>query len=97
MASYNSKITGIKMCKSYNIQYDTNFISVMPTNIYGPNDNFDLEKYHVLPAVIRKIHYAKLLNEGKNNEVAKDLGLNNLSEAKEYLAKFGVNEKEIEI
>jgi GDP-L-fucose synthase len=95
MASYNSKITGIKMCESYNIQYDTNFISVMPTNLYGPNDNFDLEKYHVLLALIRKIYYAKLLNEGKNNEVAKDLGLNNLSEAKEYLAKFGLKEIEI--
>jgi len=92
-----AKIAGIKMCESYNIQYDTNFISVMPTNLYGPNDNFDLEKSHVLPALIRKIHCAKLLNEGKNDEVVKDLGLNNLNEAKEYLAKFGVNEKEVEI
>ena len=92
-----AKIAGIKMCESYNIQYDTNFISVMPTNLYGPNDNFDLEKSHVLPALIRKIHCAKLLNEGKNDEVVKDLGLNNLNEAKEYLSKFGVNEKEVEI
>src|SRR5574344_117752 len=60
-----AKIAGIKMCESYNIQYGTNFISVMPTNLYGPNDNFDLEKSHVLPALIRKIHLAKLLNEEK--------------------------------
>ena len=56
-----AKIAGIKMCESYNLQYGTNFISVMPTNLYGPNDNFDLEKSHVLPALIRKIHLAKLL------------------------------------
>lgn len=54
-----AKIAGIKMCESYNLQYDTNFISVMPTNLYGPNDNFDLETSHVLPALIRKIHEAK--------------------------------------
>jgi len=50
-----AKIAGIKMCESYNLQYGTNFISVMPTNLYGPNDNFDLEKSHVLPELIRKI------------------------------------------
>ena len=50
-----AKIAGIKLCESYNLQYGTNFISVMPTNLYGPNDNFDLEKSHVLPALIRKI------------------------------------------
>ncbi|WP_294961225.1 GDP-L-fucose synthase [Sulfurimonas sp.] len=55
-----SKIAGIKMCESYNIQYGTNFISVMPTNLYGPNDNFDLETSHVLPALLRKMHEAKL-------------------------------------
>lgn len=57
-----AKIAGIKMCESYNIQYGTNFISVMPTNLYGPNDNFDLEKSHVLPALLRKMHEAKLSN-----------------------------------
>ena len=57
-----AKIAGIKMCESYNIQYGTNFISVMPTNLYGPNDNFDLETSHVLPALIRKMHEAKLNN-----------------------------------
>lgn len=55
-----AKIAGIKMCQSYNAQYGTNFISVMPTNLYGPNDNFDLESSHVLPAMIRKFHEAKL-------------------------------------
>ncbi|AHJ13725.1 GDP-L-fucose synthase family protein [Sulfurospirillum multivorans] len=54
-----AKIAGIKMCESYNLQYGTNFISVMPTNLYGPNDNFDLQTSHVLPALIRKIHEAK--------------------------------------
>ena len=92
-----AKIAGIKMCESYNIQYGTNFISVMPTNLYGPNDNFDLEKSHVLPALIRKIHCAKLLNEKKYDEVVKDLGLNSLDEAKQYLAKFGVDETSVEI
>ena len=92
-----AKIAGIKMCESYNIQYGTNFISVMPTNLYGPNDNFDLEKSHVLPALIRKIHCAKLLNEGKFEEVVKDLGLNSLDEAKSYLSGFGVDENKVEI
>jgi GDP-L-fucose synthase len=82
-----AKIAGIKMCESYNIQYGTNFISVMPTNLYGPNDNFDLEKSHVLPALIRKIHCAKLLNEKRYDEVVKDLGLNTINEAKEYLSE----------
>ena len=58
-----AKIAGIKMCESYNIQYGTNFISVMPTNLYGENDNFDPETSHVLPALVRKIHQAKLLGE----------------------------------
>ena len=57
-----AKIAGIKMCESYNIQYGTNFLSVMPTNLYGPNDNFDLETSHVLPALMRKIHEAKIFN-----------------------------------
>ncbi|WP_345993653.1 GDP-L-fucose synthase [Sulfurimonas sp. HSL-1716] len=60
-----AKIAGIKMCESYNIQYGTNFISVMPTNLYGPNDNFDLETSHVLPALLRKIHEAKVNNVSK--------------------------------
>jgi GDP-L-fucose synthase len=60
-----AKIAGIKMCQSYNEQYGTNFISAMPTNLYGPNDNYDLNNSHVLPAMIRKFHEAKL--EGKES------------------------------
>ncbi|MBD0831218.1 GDP-L-fucose synthase family protein [Aestuariibaculum sediminum] len=92
-----AKIAGIKMCESYNLQYGTNFISVMPTNLYGPNDNFDLEKSHVLPALIRKIHSAKLLSETKFDEVIKDLNVSNIEEAKAYLAKFGVSENSVEV
>lgn len=58
-----AKIAGIKMCESYNLQYGTNFISVMPTNLFGINDNFDLETSHVLPALLRKMHEAKINNE----------------------------------
>ncbi len=58
-----AKIAGIKMCKYYNKQYGTNFISVMPTNLYGPNDNFDLNTSHVFPALIRKFHEAKINNK----------------------------------
>ena len=54
-----AKIAGLKMCESFNLQYGTNYIAVMPTNLYGPNDNFDLERSHVLPAMIRKIHLAR--------------------------------------
>lgn len=92
-----AKIAGIKMCESYNLQYGTNFISVMPTNLYGPNDNFDLEKSHVLPALLRKIHLAKLLSENKTEEVLKDLGLKNLEEATDYLSKFGVTAHSVEV
>jgi len=69
----------------------------MPTNLYGPNDNFDLETSHVLPALIRKIHLAKLLNEKKYNEVVKDLQVADIEEAKEYLKGFGVDENQVEI
>ncbi len=58
-----AKIAGIKLCESYNIQYGTNYLAVMPTNLYGPNDNFSLESSHVLPAVIRKIYLARYLQE----------------------------------
>lgn len=92
-----AKIAGIKMCESYNLQYNTNFISVMPTNLYGPNDNFNLEKSHVLPALIRKIHLAKLLSESKFDEVVKDLGVKNIEEAKAYLNTFGVSDNSVEI
>ena len=68
-----AKITGIKMCESYNLQYGTNFISVMPTNLYGPNDNFDLEKSHVLPALIRKMYLGKALENEDFKSIREDL------------------------
>ena len=92
-----AKIAGIKMCESYNIQYGTNFMSVMPTNLYGPNDNFDLETSHVLPALLRKIHLANLLNEEKYDKVIKDLKVSNIDKAKKYLEKFGVTKDKVEI
>ena len=70
-----AKIAGLKMCESFNIQYGTNYIAVMPTNLYGPNDNFHLENSHVLPAMIRKIHLAKCLYEGDWEAVRKDIDL----------------------
>jgi GDP-L-fucose synthase len=92
-----AKIAGIKMCESYNLQYGTNFISVMPTNLYGLGDNFDLQTSHVLPALIRKIHLAKLLNEKRYEEVIQDLHVKNLEEAKTYLFEFGVTGDSVEI
>ncbi len=92
-----AKIAGIKMCESYNLQYGTNFISVMPTNLYGPNDNFDLETSHVLPALLRKMHLAKLLSEGNITAVMNDLGISSEREARAYLEKFGVNEHQVEV
>tara|TARA_R110002051_G_scaffold61130_1_gene112026 strand:- start:25292 stop:26422 length:1131 start_codon:yes stop_codon:yes gene_type:complete len=68
-----AKIAGIKMCESYNLQYGTNFISVMPTNLYGPNDNFNLEKSHVLPALIRKMHLGKALENNNWDSLKADL------------------------
>ena len=92
-----AKIAGIKMCESYNLQYGTNFISVMPTNLYGPNDNFDLETSHVLPALIRKIHLAKLLSESNLDAVVSDLNAANIEEGKTYLSRFGVSAESVEI
>jgi GDP-L-fucose synthase len=68
-----AKIAGIKLCESFNLQYGTNFISVMPTNLYGPNDNYDLEKSHVLPAIIRKMHLARCLEQGDIHAIRFDL------------------------
>nr|WP_297782579.1 GDP-L-fucose synthase [uncultured Allomuricauda sp.] len=95
-----AKIAGIKLCESYNLQYGTNFISVMPTNLYGPNDNFDLEKSHVLPALIRKIHLGKALEENNWKLIDEDLNRlpienNSGSSSKEsklaVLKKYGVD------
>ncbi len=68
-----AKIAGLKMCESFNLQYGTNYIAVMPTNLYGPNDNFNLETSHVMPAMIRKMHLAKMLNEGNWDGLRTDL------------------------
>ena len=68
-----AKIAGLKMCESYNLQYGTNYIAVMPTNLYGPNDNFHLENSHVMPALMRKIYLAKLIHDGEWDKIAIDL------------------------
>lgn len=94
-----AKIAGLKMCESFSIQYGCNYIAVMPTNLYGPNDNFHLENSHVLPAMIRKIYLAKCLNEGDWNAVRSDINLrpvewvNGKNTDEEILAelkKFGI-------
>ena len=94
-----AKIAGIKLCESYNVQYGTNFISVMPTNLYGPNDNFDLEKSHVLPALIRKILLGKYIEENNWEAIRNDLlkrpieGANDLSspgKILDVLSTFGI-------
>lgn len=95
-----AKIAGIKMCESYNIQYGTNFISVMPTNLFGINDNYDLEKSHVLPALIRKFHLAKLLSEQNEKAIRDDLnklpieritGKSSWTNIIEKLNKYGIS------
>ena len=68
-----AKIAGLKMCESYNLQYGTNYIAVMPTNLYGPNDNFHLENSHVMPAMMRKVYLAKLIHDGDWEKIAIDL------------------------
>ena len=68
-----AKIAGLKMCESYNLQYGTNYIAVMPTNLYGPNDNFHLENSHVMPAMMRKIYLAKLIHDEEWDKIATDL------------------------
>ena len=68
-----AKIAGLKMCESFNLQYGTNYIAVMPTNLYGPRDNFDLEKSHVLPGMIRKMHLANLLMNDDLDAIRNDL------------------------
>ena len=70
-----AKIAGLKMCESYNLQYGTNYIAVMPTNLYGPNDNFHLENSHVMPAMMRKVYLAKLLHNNNWEKIRKDLRL----------------------
>ncbi|MGN0036980.1 MAG: GDP-L-fucose synthase family protein [Bacteroidaceae bacterium] len=99
-----AKIAGLKMCESFNLQYGTNYIAVMPTNLYGPNDNFHLERSHVLPAMVRKIHLGKCLHEGDWEAVCRDLnhrpveGVDgNASKEKilEVLAKYGITPESV--
>lgn len=90
-----AKIAGLKMCESFNLQYGTNYIAVMPTNLYGPNDNFNLETSHVLPAMIRKMYLAKQLNEGNWDVIRQDLdkrpveGVNGKAAEEEIVAILG--------
>jgi GDP-L-fucose synthase len=101
-----SKIAGLKMCESFNMQYNTNYIAVMPTNLYGPNDNFDLERSHVLPAMIRKIYLGKCLLTHDWTAVRKDLDLRPVEgvngKATEAtilstLSKYGISETKVEL
>ena len=101
-----AKIAGLKMCESFNLQYGTNYIAVMPTNLYGPNDNFDLERSHVLPAMIRKVHLAHCLQQGNWDAVRLDMnqrpvegisGSNSNAEILDILAKYGISDKEVKL
>ena len=105
-----AKIAGLKMCESYNLQYGTNYIAVMPTNLYGPNDNFHLENSHVMPAMMRKIYLAKLIHDNAWEKISIDLnkrpveGVNGSGltvqgperqKALEVLAKYGIYDNKV--
>lgn len=101
-----AKIAGLKMCESFNLQYGTNYIAVMPTNLYGPNDNFHLENSHVLPAMLRKIHLAKCLNERDWDALRRDLelrpvegvsGSSSEAEILAILAKYGISSEQVKL
>ncbi len=101
-----AKIAGIKMCESYNIQYGTNFISVMPTNMYGPGDNYNLETSHVFPAMIRKFHLGKCLENNDWEAIKKDLnkrpvknvnGSSSQDEISKILGDFGILKEESKV
>ncbi len=94
-----AKIAGLKMCESYNLQYGTNYIAVMPTNLYGPNDNFHLENSHVMPAMMRKVYLAKLIHDGDWQAIRRDLdirpvegftGASRDNDILDVLAKYGI-------
>ena len=99
-----AKIAGLKMCESYNLQYGTNYIAVMPTNLYGPNDNFHLENSHVMPAMIRKVYLAKLIHDGDWQAVRRDLdqrpveGVNGSASQDEILSvlqHYGISDNQV--
>jgi len=101
-----AKISGLKMCESYNLQYGTNYIAVMPTNLYGPNDNFHLENSHVMPAMMRKIYLAKLINEGNWKAIRTDLdkrpveGVDGSAKQErilEVLSKYGIADNSVQL
>lgn len=99
-----AKIAGLKMCESYNLQYGTNYIAVMPTNLYGPNDNFHLENSHVMPAMMRKVYLAKLIHDGEWDKIVIDLnkrpvegftGFASHEDILNVLAKYGINDNKV--
>lgn len=99
-----AKIAGLKMCESYNLQYGTNYIAVMPTNLYGPNDNFHLENSHVMPAMMRKVYLAKLIHDENWEAVRVDMnkrpvesvtGANSKEEILQVLAKYGISNNKV--
>lgn len=101
-----AKIAGLKLCESFNLQYGTNYIAVMPTNLYGPNDNFHLENSHVLPAMLRKIYLAKCLHTGDWEAVRRDLsrrpvnqvdGAAPESEIQQILSCYGIYSDRVEL
>ncbi|TSA82483.1 GDP-L-fucose synthase [Helicobacter mehlei] len=92
-----AKIAGLKMCEAYNAQYGTNFISAMPTNLYGEHDNFDLHDSHVLPALLRKMHLARLLENDRLDLVLQDLQMSSQQEALNLLEQHGVSAQGVRI
>lgn len=99
-----AKISGLKMCESYNLQYGTNYIAVMPTNLYGPNDNFHLENSHVMPAMMRKIYLAKLIHDDDWKAITVDMnkrpvegvtGASSHAEILKVLAKYGIENNKV--
>ncbi len=99
-----AKIAGLKMCESYNLQYGTNYIAVMPTNLYGPNDNFHLENSHVMPAMMRKVYLAKLIHDGEWTAIRRDMdkrpvegvtGSESCEKILGVLAKYGISDNEV--
>ena len=99
-----AKIAGLKMCESYNLQYGTDYIAVMPTNLYGPNDNFHLENSHVMPAMMRKVYLAKLIHDNDWQRIATDLnkrpvegidGKASQADILKVLAKYGIENNKV--